>query len=110
MTTYVLRRFLELIPVFLGATLLVYFLVFNQAAGQEPNDVINDQGAVGYFPVPVRTQRRVPPALGKLGGMELIQGRNPVLRHECLAPVEHLAQSRFPVLHQELNPAVSGKP
>jgi len=29
MTTYVLKRFLQLIPVFLGATLLVYFLVFS---------------------------------------------------------------------------------
>ncbi|MCB5283520.1 ABC transporter permease [Arthrobacter sp. AL08] len=29
MATYVLKRFLQLIPVFLGATLLVYFLVFS---------------------------------------------------------------------------------
>ncbi|MCB5273294.1 Dipeptide transport system permease protein DppB [Arthrobacter sp. SO5] len=29
MSTYILRRFLQLIPVFLGATLLVYFLVFS---------------------------------------------------------------------------------
>ncbi len=29
MTTYILKRFLQLIPVFLGATLLVYFLVFS---------------------------------------------------------------------------------
>jgi oligopeptide transport system permease protein len=29
MSTYILKRFLQLIPVFLGATLLVYFLVFS---------------------------------------------------------------------------------
>ncbi|MET3922372.1 ABC transporter permease [Arthrobacter sp. UYEF20] len=29
MATYILKRFLQLIPVFLGATLLVYFLVFS---------------------------------------------------------------------------------